>query len=227
MIRKSHERGLTQIEWLHSLHTFSFGHYYDPNFMGFGHLRVINQDVVQPGKGFNRHSHHDMEIISYVIEGELEHQDSLGTGSIIRPSEIQRMSAGKGISHSEFNASQENLVHFLQIWIVPDQAGLPPSYEQKSITKVPNQLILIASPESGESAVKIHQNMDVYAAYLDADARIQHRLRNARVWLQVVKGRLQVGDVVLDAGDGMGISDGQELEILALEQGEVLVFDLV
>lgn len=227
-IIKAHERGLTHIDWLKSYHTFSFGNYYDPKHMGFGDLRVINEDRVQPAKGFGTHQHADMEIISYVIEGALEHKDSMGTGSIIKPGEIQRMSAGSGVSHSEFNASQSEQVHFLQIWIMPNKKGIKPSYEQKSIPQnIHNQLILIGSPTGAEHAVSIHQDANLFVAYLDKNQSITHAFENSRLgWLQLIKGELELNGQILHAGDGAQCTDLSQIEMTAIENAEFLLFDL-
>jgi redox-sensitive bicupin YhaK (pirin superfamily) len=227
-IRKSNERGLTEIDWLKSYHTFSFGGYNDPQYRGCGSLRVINQDSVQPGKGFEPHQHADMEIISYVIEGALEHKDSMGTGSIIKPGEIQRMSAGGGVAHSEFNASQSEGVHFLQIWIIPNTKALKPSYEQKSIPQsVKNALILIGSPNSIENAVLIHQDVDLYVAYLNKNKSISHVFLDSRLgWIQVIKGQIKINDAILSQGDGAKLSDEKQIKIEALAEAEFLLFDI-
>ncbi len=180
-VRKSAERGTTQIDWLDSRHTFSFGDYYDSRWMGFGPLRVINEDFVEPGMGFGMHPHRDMEIITYIVKGALEHKDSLGTGSVIRPGDVQRMTAGRGIRHSEFNPSATERVHLLQIWIEPSERGLQPSYEQKTIPdgERHNRLRLIASPDGRDGSVTIHQDADVYAALLDSGTEQFHTLRPA------------------------------------------------
>lgn len=226
-IRKANERGKTSTNWLQSWHTFSFGEYYDPGFMGFGSLRVINEDTVQPGQGFGRHAHEDMEIISYVIDGALEHKDSLGTGSIIKPGEIQRMSAGTGVEHSEFNHSKDELVHFLQIWIIPDKQGIEPQYEQKSIAKVDNKLILIGSPDGREGSVTINQDVLLYAVYLSADQRFEHAINEKRgLWVQVVKGNVSVNGEELAVGDGAAIFDEEKILAQALSEAECLMFDL-
>lgn len=226
IIRKSHERGKTHTDWLNSLHTFSFASYYDPHFMGFGNLRVINEDTVKQGMGFGKHSHQDMEIISYVIEGEIVHQDSLGTGSAIKPGEIQRMSAGTGILHSEFNASKIDSLHFLQIWIIPEEMGLQPSYEQKTISKSNNQLILIGSREGRDGSLTIHQHVDLYVAYLLSNAHINYPVKTThKLWLQVVKGQINVNGNQLSAGDGAVIEDENSIEIKARDTAEILLFD--
>lgn len=227
-LRKANERGLTEIDWLKSYHTFSFGNYYDLQHMGCGSLRVINEDRVQPGKGFEAHQHNDMEIISYVIEGALEHKDSMGTGSIIRPGEIQRMTAGTGVKHSEFNASKSEQVHFLQIWIIPNKKSLKPSYEQKAIPQsIKNELILIASPNGGDNAVLIHQEVDLYAAYLNKNQSISHSFKTSQLgWLQLIKGQLKINEQLLNAGDGAQLNNPGTYEITSIGDAEFLLFDL-
>jgi redox-sensitive bicupin YhaK (pirin superfamily) len=226
-IRKSTQRGFTQIDWLKSYHTFSFGEYYDPHYMGFGNLRVINEDRVQPAKGFGTHSHHDMEIISYVVEGALDHKDSMGTGSTIKPGEIQKMSAGNGVKHSEFNHSDNEIVHFLQIWILPDRKGIPPSYEQKTIpTMKTNELILIGSPQGGGSIVTIHQEVELYVAYLTKSSTVTHVFKRNSGWLQLIKGKILLNGNSLSSGDGAAINDETSVEIRSEENAEFLLFDL-
>ena len=190
IVRPAQERGHANFGWLDSKHTFSFGSYYDPKQMGFASLRVINEDQVQPGQGFGTHSHQDMEIISYVLQGELEHKDSIGNGSVIRPGDVQRMSAGTGIAHSEFNASDTDPVHFLQIWIQPDRAGIQPSYEQKnfSLDEKQGRLRLVASPDGRENSVTIHQDANLYVAVLNKGDRVNHRTDNNKsLWLQIAR----------------------------------------
>ncbi|MGB3402688.1 MAG: pirin family protein [Microcoleaceae cyanobacterium] len=228
-IRKSSFRGQANFGWLDSRHTFSFGQYYDPNHMGFSSLRVINEDKVSPGAGFGTHGHRDMEIITYVLEGALEHKDSIGTGSIIRPGEVQRMSAGTGILHSEFNHSNNSPVHFLQIWLLPQTKGLTPSYEQQQthLSLTPGQLKLIASPEGGESTLKVHQDVNLYGAVLSKGDRIRHTFNNYRQgWLQVARGEVKLNETTLQAGDGAAIGDESDLELSATEDAEILLFDL-
>lgn len=226
-IRKSNDRGLTKTDWLKSYHTFSFGDYYNPNHMGFGNLRVINQDTVQPSKGFGTHQHRDMEIISYVVDGALEHKDSMGTGSVIKPGEIQRMSAGTGVAHSEFNASKQNLVHFLQIWILPRQAGLTPSYEQKTLPKSLNELVLIGSPEGGEHAITIHQDVSLYVANLTRQNSINFDFHSGhKGWLQLIKGTISLNGERLEQGDGAKISDTASITMECLNDAELLFFDI-
>ncbi len=228
-VRPSSERGRAQIGWLDSRHTFSFSEYHDPKHMGFRALRVINEDRVAPGQGFGTHPHRDMEIISYVLEGELEHKDSMGNGSVIRPGDVQRMSAGTGVRHSEFNPSKTEPVHFLQIWIMPEAAGLPPSYEQKSFSDAErsNKLRLVASRDGRDGALTLHQDVALHAGLLEAGASVRHPLAAGRhAWVQVVRGAIDLGGERLVAGDGAAVSDERELAIAAREASEVLVFDL-
>lgn len=229
-VRRANERGKANFGWLDSRHSFSFGSYYDPKYMGFGNLRVINEDKITPGKGFATHSHQDMEIISYVIEGELEHRDSIGNGSIIRPGDIQRMSAGTGIAHSEYNPSQNHEVHFLQIWIIPEKTGLKPSYEQKAFTEAEKQgiLRLVGSQDGRDGSVTIHQDVNLYTTILGIDEMVTHNLAtNRSAWLQVVKGTVTVNDQSLDAGDGAAIFLGDEITLKGLtDKAEILLFDL-
>lgn len=228
IIRKANDRGNGQHGWLNSFHTFSFAGYHDPKFMGFGDLRVINEDTVQPGRGFGRHAHHDMEIISYVIEGSLEHKDSLGTGSIIKPGEIQRMSAGTGVEHSEFNPSATDILHFLQIWIIPEKRGLKPEYEQKSITKKPNELILIASRDGGNNTLIVHQDVALFVAYVMTNHSVNYPFSQDRTgWLQLVKGEITLNGNLLGAGDGAAIFNESNVEITGLQDAELLLFDLL
>ncbi len=228
-LRKSTERGQANLSWLESYHTFSFGQYYDQNYMGFGALRVINEDRVTPGKGFETHGHRDMEIITYVLEGALEHKDSLGTGSIIRPGEVQRMSAGTGILHSEFNPSDQDEVHFLQIWLLPQTQGLTPSYEQQqtNLRQTPGQLKQIASAEGDDNILTIHQDVNLYAAILSKGDRINHHFNIQRQgWLQVARGEVILNQMPLQAGDGAGIKDESDLGLIATQDAEILLFDL-
>jgi redox-sensitive bicupin YhaK (pirin superfamily) len=227
IIRKANTRGHSQIGWLSSYHTFSFGDYYNPDHMGFGNLRVINQDTVQAGKGFGKHPHKDMEIISYVISGSLAHEDSLGTGSVIMPGEIQRMSAGTGVQHSEFNQSLTDELHFLQIWIIPSEAGIQPGYEQKTISKIENQFILIGSPNPADHSVQIHQNVQLYAAYTTRDSTLTYKLdENHNGWVQLIKGSITLNGQTLAAGDGAAITDDTMITIQSHELSEFLFFDL-
>lgn len=228
-VRRSNDRGVAQFGWLDSRHTFSFGHYHDPKFMGFGPLRVINEDRVQPGRGFDAHGHRDMEIISYVVSGALRHEDSLGNGSIIRPGDVQRMTAGTGVRHSEYNASDEEPVHFLQIWIQPEAPGLPPGYEQKAFPaeQQTNRLALVVARGGRDGAVSIHRDVDIYAGRLDAGATIGHAFRAGRSgWLQVVRGELRANDLVLQAGDGLALGQVPALKLEAIGASELLLFDM-
>ncbi len=226
VVRHGNERGLTQIDWLKSYHSFSFGDYYDENFKGFGSIRVINEDRVEPGKGFGTHAHRDMEIISYVISGALEHKDSMGTGSIIRPGEIQRMSAGTGVTHSEYNHSKSDIVHFLQIWVLPYKTGLAPSYEQKQIPNLKDQLILIGTQTGQENTITIHQKLSLYCATLSASHVIRHDINNQKGWVQVISGKLEVNGNTLMTGDGAAFKDEQAMELKASEEAHFLLFDL-
>jgi redox-sensitive bicupin YhaK (pirin superfamily) len=228
-VRRNSERGHAAHGWLDSRHTFSFADYYDPAHMGFRTLRVINEDRVQPGKGFGQHSHQNMEIISYVLEGALQHRDSMSNGAVLRPGEVQRMSAGTGVTHSEFNASQKDIVHFLQIWILPERAGLAPSYEQKAFPEAVrrNELVLVASRDGRERSVTVHQDVSLYLARFDAGKRLSLALGPGRgAWVQVARGSIALGDEKLVAGDGAIVTDVGLVEIAASETAEALVFDL-
>jgi redox-sensitive bicupin YhaK (pirin superfamily) len=225
-IRRSAERGHANHGWLDSHHTFSFASYHDPRFMGFSHLRVINQDQVSPGAGFGTHPHRNMEIVSYVISGALEHKDTLGTGSIIRPGDVQLMSAGAGISHSEFNHSKTEPVRFLQIWLLPSEAGGQASYQQAHYAPQPG-LTLVVSPEGRDGSLRVKQNTDLWRLLLDEGASAHLPLRRARAWVQVVTGTLDVNGARLYPGDGLAITDTAALDLSA-QQGavEALIFDL-
>jgi quercetin 2,3-dioxygenase len=228
-VRKATARGYADHGWLRSFHTFSFADYYDPGFMGFRTLRVINEDRVQPGKGFATHGHENMEILSYVLEGALEHRDSLGNGSVIRPGDVQRMSAGTGVRHSEFNPSDATPVHFLQIWILPAHRGLAPSYEQRTVpaAETDNLLGLIASQDGRAGSVTVHQDVSVYAVRLEPARRVRHPVDPGRhVWVQVARGTLAVNGVALGAGDGAALSGEQALELAAETSAEAVVFEL-
>ena len=229
-IRPAAERGNANFGWLDSRHTFSFGSYYDPAHMGFSNLRVINEDNVAPGQGFPTHSHRDMEIISYVVDGALEHKDSIGNGSVMRPGDVQRMSAGTGISHSEYNASNENPVHFLQIWVLPEAQGIEPGYEQTYFSPEEKQgkLRLVGSRDGRDGSVTIHQDMSLYAAQLGPNDRVEHQLNNNRAaWMQVVRGDVEMNGHRLNAGDGVGITDVATLAITGqTEDAEILLFDM-
>ena len=228
-VRKGNERGHAQHGWLESYHTFSFADYYDSAFMGFRVLRVINEDRVQPAAGFPSHSHRDMEILSYVLEGALEHKDSLGNGSVIRPGEVQRMSAGRGITHSEFNPSRTELVHFLQIWIIPEQPGIAPSYEQQTIDlpAARGKFHTVASKQGGSGTVKLHQDATMSVAVLGPGEKLFHRLAAGRsAWLQVARGAISLNDYVLTAGDGAAIDAESGVKLEANPTAEILLFDL-
>ncbi|MEM1414832.1 MAG: pirin family protein [Myxococcota bacterium] len=228
-IRRSDERGDANHGWLRSKHTFSFANYYDPRHMGFRSLRVINEDRVAAGAGFPTHPHRDMEIISYVLDGALEHKDTIGTGSVIRPGDVQRMTAGSGIAHSEFNHSKEEGVHFLQIWVLPNQRYLDPSYEQKAFPREEklNKLRLVASPDGRDDSVVLHQDAELYVSLLDADAEVTHTPQPGHgVWVQVVRGAVALDGERLEAGDGASLEDTGALTLKGLEDAEVLVFDL-
>ncbi|MGE0156345.1 MAG: pirin family protein [Geobacter sp.] len=228
-LRKSNERGHADHGWLDTRHTFSFADYYDPQQMGFRALRVINEDRVQPKAGFPTHPHRDMEIITYVLEGALEHKDSMGNGSVIRPGEVQRMSAGTGITHSEFNHSGTELVHFLQIWIVPEQKGVNPGYEQQAFSDAEklNRLRLIASRDGREGSVAINQDVNLYAALLEPGAALTYAMPAGRhVWLQVARGSVELNGHSLAQGDGAAVSDEHQLMLTGREKAELLLFDL-
>ncbi len=222
-------RGHTKISWLDSYHTFSFGGFLDPKRMGFRSLRVINDDRVIPSAGFGTHSHRDMEIITYVLEGALEHKDSLGTGAVIYPGEVQRMSAGTGISHSEFNPSQTEPVHFLQIWIIPEKQGLSPSYEQRDfpLSEKQGKLRLIAAQDGRLGAVTIHQNVDLYASVLEPGEQVSYNLPPHRyAWVQIAQGKATLNGKALQAGDGIAVSEPEELQIGTEVGAEILLFNL-
>jgi redox-sensitive bicupin YhaK (pirin superfamily) len=228
-IRKSDSRGHADHGWLSSRHTFSFASYQDSRHMGFGPLRVINEDHVQGGEGFGTHSHRDMEIISYVLDGALEHKDSMGTGSVLRYGDVQRMSAGSGVSHSEFNHSATQPVHFLQIWLLPASSGITPSYQETSfpVESKHNQLRLIASPDGRDNSLMIHQDAHIYATILDGDHTLLHPLAAQRgAYLQVARGHLMVNGIALEAGDALQISNEPFLIISEGRDAEALLFDL-
>ena len=228
-IRRSQERGHADHGWLNSFHSFSFADYHDPEHMGFGPLRVINEDRVQPGQGFGTHSHRDMEIISYVLEGGLAHKDSMGNGSVIRPGDVQRMSAGTGVAHSEFNASKSDPVHFLQIWIEPSVRGMNPSYEEKRFEDASKRgrLRLIGSPDGRDGSVTIHQDAHLYAAILDADDTAGFEAKpGRRIYVHVIKGEVEVNGQPLAAGDAIKISGENRVRIERGRNAEVLLFDL-
>jgi redox-sensitive bicupin YhaK (pirin superfamily) len=229
-LRPSQARGHANHGWLDSYHTFSFAGYHDPNHMNFGALRVINEDRIQPGMGFGTHGHRDMEIISYVLDGELEHKDDIGNGAVIRPGDIQIMSAGTGIRHSEFNPSQVNPSHFLQIWLLPDREGHAPRYDQKHFTRADkiNQLRLIASPDGRDGSGSIHQNALIYATILDAGRSVEHSIASGRkIWVQVMRGKVSVNGQELSAGDAAALDHEDRLTLASSDTpSECLVFDL-
>ena len=227
-IRKSSERGHFDHGWLNTYHTFSFADYYDPEFMGFRSLRVINEDRVAPGGGFGTHGHRDMEIVSYVLEGALAHRDNIGTGGVIKPGDVQRMSAGSGVLHSEMNGSKEEPVHFLQIWILPESKGIKPAYEQKHFDEKERQgvLRLVAAPGSNDGAVQIHQDVRIYSALLDNGTSVTHKFDTERYgWVQVARGEIDLNGNKLVAGDGAAIS-GEPSVTISGTGAEVLLFDL-
>ncbi|MCB9601778.1 MAG: pirin family protein [Sandaracinus sp.] len=228
-VRRSEERGHANHGWLRSKHTFSFAGYWDPQHMGFRALRVINEDQVAPGAGFPRHPHRDMEILSYVVDGGLEHRDTLGTGSVIRPGDVQRMSAGRGIAHSEYNASKDEPVHFLQIWIQPGELGIAPGYEQKRFEPEDkrDRLRLVASRDGRDGSITLHQDVDLYASLLSAGAKVEHTLAASRgAWVQVVRGAVKLDGELLRAGDAAAIEDAAHFTLEGVEDAELLVFDL-
>lgn len=228
-IRKAAERGAGEHGWLHSRHTFSFASYYDPDFMGFRSLRVMNEDRVDPNAGFPTHGHRDMEIISYVLSGQLEHKDSLGNGSVLKPGELQRMTAGTGIRHSEFNPSPNEVVHFYQIWIEPAEKGLTPGYEQKffDIDNTSGDFRIVASPDARDGSLKIHQDAMLALAKLRSGQSNEYTFeQNRSGWLQVLSGAVTLNENVLQAGDGVAIRDEKLLKVQADEDAQVLLFDL-
>jgi redox-sensitive bicupin YhaK (pirin superfamily) len=229
-VRSARERGHSDIGWLDSWHTFSFSDYYDPTHMGFRGLRVINDDTVAPSGGFGTHAHRDMEIITYVLEGALEHKDSLGTGSVIRPGDVQKMSAGTGIRHSEFNHSNSEPVHFLQIWIVPERGGIAPKYEQLHFSKEDKlgKLLLVGANEQRDDIIRIHQDAKMYVTVLDSpEQRVVHELASGRhAWLHVAQGSVQLNGKTLSAGDGASIQGESRIELAGSPSGEAILFDL-
>jgi hypothetical protein len=228
-IRKSLDRGRASHGWLTSQHSFSFGHYFDPAHTGFGPLLVINEDQVQPGRGFGTHGHRDMEIISYVLDGALEHKDSMGNGSVLRYGDVQRMSAGTGVTHSEFNHSRTERVHFMQIWIEPNVQGIAPGYEEKHFSpeSKQGQLRLIASPDGREGSVLIHQDAFIYASILNGPEQLEHRLGQGRAaYVHLIRGQLTVNGTVLSAGDALKITEQSAVTLSQADAAEVLVFDL-
>ncbi len=228
-IRKAEDRGHFDFGWLDTYHTFSFDRYHDPNHMGFRSLRVINEDRVQPNRGFPTHSHRDMEIITYILAGALEHRDSMMNGSVVRPGDVQRMTAGTGVSHSESNPSQNDPVHLLQIWILPQQTGLKPSYEQKffAADEKRNRLCLVASEDARDGSVRVHQDVSVYASGLDPGTEVVHQMAPTRhAWIQVARGAVVVNGENLEQGDGAAISGESHAAIRGREPGEIVLFDL-
>jgi redox-sensitive bicupin YhaK (pirin superfamily) len=228
-IRRAEERGHANHGWLDTHHTFSFASYRDPEHMGFRSLRVMNEDFVQPGQGFGTHPHHDMEIVTYVLEGALEHKDSMGNGEVLRPGEFQRMSAGTGITHSEFNPSDTDPVHLYQIWLFPDRKGIEPSYEQKRFSDEErrNRLRLVASPDGENGSLTIHQEARIFLSSLDKGQRIVHPIGPGRhAWLQLLRGRATVNGQALNTSDGAAMSEEPELEIVAGNTAEIMLFDL-
>ena len=228
-IRKSNERGAVKIDWLDSKHTFSFGNYYDHKYMGFGVLRVINEDIVIAGGGFATHPHRDMEIITYILEGELEHKDSLGTGSIIRPQDAQRMSAGTGILHSEFNPQPDKAVHLLQIWILPEKNGIAPSYEQKDFSekRKAGGLCLLASKNGRDGSLTINQDADLYVLDITQGNSYNYQIKPTRMlWAQIAKGSVTLNGEALRQGDGAAITNETAVNFIASEKAEILLFDL-
>ncbi len=228
-IRRAGERGFADHGWLKSFHSFSFSNYYDPQNMGFGPLLVINEDRVKGGSGFSSHPHHDMEIISYVLSGALEHKDSMGNGSIIRPGDVQRMSAGTGVVHSEYNESRTDTVHFLQVWITPEKQGISPGYEQKLFPEEDKRgrLCIVASPDGRDGSITIHQNALIFSALVDGKERVEHSLADGRqCYVHVARGNIRVNGEVLRAGDALKIRNESNVSIEHGEQAEVLLFDL-
>ena len=227
-IPKPEDRGQADHGWLKTCHTFSFASYFDPKHTKFRALRVINEDWIQGGKGFGTHPHENMEIITYIIEGELEHKDSMGTGSVIRPGELQRMTAGIGVTHSEFNPSPKT-THLLQIWILPEKNNLQPSYEQRDFSgkRVPNELTLLASRNGRDGSLTVHQDVDIYGALLEPGQPLEYAVQAGRhLWIQLIKGRLSLNGNELEAGDGAALSDEKNITLLAAESSEFLIFDL-
>ncbi|MBT8078044.1 MAG: pirin family protein [Gammaproteobacteria bacterium] len=228
-IRKSVERGSVKLGWLDGKHTFSFGDYYDPAHMGYGTLRVINEDVIQPDQGFGTHGHRDMEIVTYILSGALEHKDSMGNGAVMRAGEVQRMTAGTGVMHSEFNHSTDEPVRLLQIWILPESGSLQPEYEQKNFSEdeKKDRLRLIVSRDGRDDSVSIHQDTDIYASLLSAGKSVEHHFNDARQgWLQLASGDAVVNGQSLSAGDGAAVSDVAAIEIRAVTDTELLLFDM-
>ena len=228
MIRRANERGHAEHGWLDSYHTFSFANYHDPNWMGFRTLRVINDDLVMPGMGFGTHPHRDMEIITYVLSGALQHKDSMGSGRIIRPGEVQYMAAGTGVQHSEFNPSKDEAAHFLQIWILPERRGIKPRYAEKSLVNAPNgRFNLVASKAGRESSLAINQDADLYVAKMDTGNEASHKLEPTRyAWLHVAEGEVKLNNDTLKAGDAVALSNEPGVSVVATKPSQVLLFDL-
>jgi redox-sensitive bicupin YhaK (pirin superfamily) len=228
-LRRAQQRGHANHGWLNSYHSFSFGNYYDPRHMGFANLRVINDDTVSPSGGFGTHSHRDMEIITYVLDGALEHRDSMGNGSLIHPGDVQRMSAGTGVTHSEFNASDSEPVHFLQIWVLPEKHGLQPSYEQKAFPdeEKRGRLRLVGSRDGRDGSVTIHQDVDLYATRLGAGDSVDHELAEGRKgWVQIAQGSAVLNGERLHPGDGMAIEGPAPIILSGVSEAELLLFDM-
>ena len=227
-IRKAEERGHAEHGWLDTYHTFSFADYYDPKWMGFRSLRVINDDLVMPGKGFGTHPHRDMEILTYVLSGSLAHKDSMGNGRVIRPGEVQYMAAGTGVEHSEFNPAPDEAAHFLQIWIVPDKMGVKPAYADKAFAKAPRgRLNLVASKLGRDGSFSINQDADLYLARLDAGTEVSHELHLGRhAWLHVAEGEVEVNGTTLKTGDAASLSDESDVKLVGAKSSQVLLFDL-
>jgi redox-sensitive bicupin YhaK (pirin superfamily) len=229
LVRRAEDRGHADHGWLNSHHTFSFADYFDPAHMGFGPLRVINDDRVAGGEGFPSHPHRDMEIVSYVLEGALEHRDTLGANAVIRPGDVQRMTAGTGVRHSEYNASESDPVHFLQIWILPEAQGLKPGYEQKTFSEAEkrDRLRLVASRDGRDGSITVHRDVDVYATLLSPGANVAHDLRKSRgAWVHVARGAVTLNGEKLKAGDGAALTGAGRLDTLGEDQAEVLIFDM-
>lgn len=228
-VRASADRGVTNIGWLNSRHTFSFGSYYDPAHMGFGPLRLINEDIVEPGQGFGTHGHRDMEILSFILDGALKHKDSTGNSSVIQPGDVQRVTAGTGIMHSEFNASNKKPVHFLQIWLLPSENGLPPGYEEQSFDEAEKRggWTLIGSPDGRDGSVRIHQDVWLYTTLLADGERLSRALSaDRKTWLQVTRGHVDVNGRRLAAGDGLAVEESVTLDIESHGETELLLFDM-
>jgi redox-sensitive bicupin YhaK (pirin superfamily) len=227
-VRKSEDRGYADHGWLKTFHTFSFASYFDPEHTRFRALRVINEDWIEGGQGFGTHPHENMEIITYIVEGQLEHKDSMGTGSVIRPGELQRMTAGIGVTHSEFNPSSKT-THLLQIWIRPEKINLQPSYEQRDFSdkRIPNELTLLASRSGKDGSLTVHQDVEIFGALLEAGRSLEYSAQADRhLWIQLIKGRLNVNNTEIEAGDGAALSDEGNITLLAAENSEFLIFDL-